>query len=291
MRAAQQQSYAEQNHAVVTWRYLRVAMVVLVVGLGVSIVLESVTEVDPNCFLNSISGYYWTPVHGYFVGALVSIGVCLFCLKGNTAPEDILLNLAGMLAPVVAFVPTPDNGSCSNVPRVIENSEAAIVNNVWALLAVGAFGLAVLAVLAVVRRPTKSEVVGFVVAVALLVAAFAVFQSDRDYFIENAHDAAAFSMFFFIFLAVASNARRLRLSGDAQAFAWGYVAIAALMAVSFVVLFFVIRGPDRVIRVEFAQIVLFAVFWAVQTWELWDEGLRPTETGAAARTAAADART
>lgn len=83
MRAARQQkSYAEQDHAVVTWRYLRVAMVVLVLGLGVSIVIESVWEVDPTCWLTSISGYYWTPVHGYFAGALVSIGVCLAVPRG-----------------------------------------------------------------------------------------------------------------------------------------------------------------------------------------------------------------
>jgi hypothetical protein len=290
MRATRQQSYAKQDHAVVTWRYLRVAMVVLVLGLGVSIVIESVWEVDPTCWLTSISGYYWTPVHGYFVGALVSIGVCLFCLKGNTPAEDILLNLAGMLAPVVAFVPTPDDGSCRDVPRVIENSEAAIVNNVWALFAVGAFGLLVLALLALLRRPTKSEVVGFVVALALMVFAFVAFRTDRNGFIENAHDGAAIPMFFFIFLAVASNARRLGLTGEARFFAYGYVAIAALMALSAVVLF-VAGGSHRVIRIEFAQITLFAVFWAVQTWELWDVGLRPTETGAGGRTAAAEART
>ena len=104
---------------------------------------------------------------------------------------------------------------------------------------------------------------GFVVAVALMVVAFVVFRTDRKYFIENAHDGAAIPMFSFIFLAVASNARRLGLTGEARFFAYGYVAIAALMALSAVVLF-VAGGSHRVIRIEFAQIALFAVFWAVQ---------------------------
>jgi hypothetical protein len=269
-----QPSYTEQDHAAMTWRYLRVAMVLLAAGLFVAIAIEW-SRADPDCFLTSISGYYWTPVHGYFIGALVSIGVCLFCLKGNTPAEDILLNLAGMLAPVVAFVPTVDDDACRSVPRVIEHNEAGIVNNVEALFWVGGFGLVVLLVLAAFRRPTKSEVVGFFVALALVGFGFYVFRSDQGAFLEHGHNWAAIPMFFFIFLAVVTNAWRVRRTAVARGFGYGYAAIAALMFVSAVVLWFA-AGSHRVIWIEFTQIVLFAVFWTVQTWELWEPGLRPT---------------
>ena len=35
-------------------------------------------------------------------------------------------------------------------------------------------------------------------------------------------------------------------------------------------------GKYHVLEAEIAAIVLFAVFWAIQTEELWDEGLRPS---------------
>ena len=53
--------------AVKTWRYLRVAMVVLAAGLAISIVYE-LGRRDFDCLQTSISAYYYTPVQGYFVG-------------------------------------------------------------------------------------------------------------------------------------------------------------------------------------------------------------------------------
>ena len=68
------------------------------------------------CLQPSISAYYYTPVGAVFIGVLVTMGVCLVALKGNTDGEDVLMNLAGMLAPGVAFIPTPDAGTCRSAP-------------------------------------------------------------------------------------------------------------------------------------------------------------------------------
>ncbi len=79
------------------------------------------------------------------MGALVAIGACLVVIKGSTDTEDVLLNIAGMLMPVVAFVPTPYEAACSSTPvraaRVNEN----VTNNVFALLVMGAVALLVAA--------------------------------------------------------------------------------------------------------------------------------------------------
>jgi hypothetical protein len=49
-------------------------------------------------------------VRAVCVGALVAQGVGMVVLEPDNQLEDIFLNVAGVLAPVVAFVPTPDAG-------------------------------------------------------------------------------------------------------------------------------------------------------------------------------------
>ena len=91
--------------AVKTYNYLRIALAALVLLLYTSVVLE--WWAAGRCLQTSISAYYYTPVHAVFIGVLVTMGICLVALKGNTDGEDALMNLAGMLAPGVAFIPTP----------------------------------------------------------------------------------------------------------------------------------------------------------------------------------------
>ncbi len=68
-----------------------------------------------------------------FTGGLVAIGVSLIAIKGSTDLEDVLLNLAGVLAPIVAFVPTtPPEGGCPSVGVDVRYAELYIDNNVLA---------------------------------------------------------------------------------------------------------------------------------------------------------------
>ena len=104
------------RHSIVkTYRYLRIAMVLLVLMLAASVLREA-AAVGFDCAQKSLSAYYSPPARGVFVGALVAIGACLVVIKGSTDVEDVLLNIAGMLMPVVAFVPTPYEAACSSTP-------------------------------------------------------------------------------------------------------------------------------------------------------------------------------
>jgi hypothetical protein len=148
--AARQRPFAPPDpasEAVKTWRYLRLAMVALVAGLAASVVYEHF-QTATSCWQPSFSAYYYTPVQGFLVGALVTIGVSLVAVKGNTDWEDLLLDLAGISAPVVAFVPSPDPGTCGSVLTTPAHRDLNIANNVTALLLVGGLGLVVAAVLA-----------------------------------------------------------------------------------------------------------------------------------------------
>ena len=71
------------------------------------------------------------------VGVLVSMGVCLIALKGNTDGEDLLMNLAGMLAPVVAFVPLGGAETCSSAPLLVPDLPATVAVTMPALFVTG----------------------------------------------------------------------------------------------------------------------------------------------------------
>lgn len=278
--------------AVKTWRYLRLSMVVLVIGLGASVLIE-VSKAD-NCWQSSISAYYYTPVQGFFVGTLLAVGVCLIALKGNTEWEDVLLNLAGVCAPIVALVPTPNPGNCGSVLTDTTNRDLNIANNVGALLVAGALGLVLLAVLATigryrsttprraVERPSTTAVVGFCLIALLWMATTVAFFSDRDWFTEYGHPIAAISMFVFIFLNVTANAFNSRRSEELEPaqrrllFAsYGAVAVAMVIATGVTVYLGLVREwDDWVLGLEASLIILFAVYWAIQTAELWNKGLR-----------------
>jgi hypothetical protein len=115
--------------AIKTYRYLRISMVGAVALLGVSVVIER-TNVD--CWQTSVSAYYYTPVRSVFVGVLMAIGLCLIVIKGSTPWEDATLNAAGMLAPVVAVVPTTDVGVCwSQSPGRLPSTTTATSPGGW----------------------------------------------------------------------------------------------------------------------------------------------------------------
>lgn len=268
-------SQTEGDFAIKTWRYLRLAMIVLVAGLAVSIVTEWIAR-DADCFQTSISAYYYTSVHAYFIGALLSIGVCLFCLKGNTEGEDVLLNLAGMFAPVVALVPTPNSGECGVVFGTTKHIHDNVVNNTTALLVVGLISLVILAALSSRALPSRAARRGYAVAAAIWLAGGLVFVFADDFFVRTAHFAAAVPMFLCIVIVVCINAREYRDRGPASSVRNRYLAIAVAMGVSVVV--FLVLGAlgwrHWVLGIEAALIALFALFWGIQTKELWREGLR-----------------
>ncbi|MBV9822322.1 MAG: hypothetical protein JO144_08770, partial [Actinobacteria bacterium] len=146
-----------------TSRYLRLSMIGLILGLGASVIFEllRVRHKDGNgCLLGSISAYYYTPTHAFFVGTLVTIGICLVVLKGNTDLEDLLLNFAGTCAPFVALVPTPHAPVECGATLDATNRDLNIANNVGALLVVGFLALALVGILGLLSRRNSKIMTG-----------------------------------------------------------------------------------------------------------------------------------
>jgi hypothetical protein len=79
-----------------SYRYLRTAMVGLLVCLAVAVVYRSWRQGD---LLGSVSAYYYTPAQAIFVGALIGLGTCMIALKRTTPVEDVFLNPAACSRP------------------------------------------------------------------------------------------------------------------------------------------------------------------------------------------------
>jgi hypothetical protein len=267
-----------------TYRYLRLAVVILVVSLGASVLIE---HRRGTCWQESISAYYYTASHSIFIGALVVIGVLLITIKGSPNWEDICLNIAGMLAPIVAFVPAQvPSKICTTTPFVPPHSLPFINNNVLSLAIGGVLAILLAAALAVYHGAApftamaniagKKEVkVGLAVMSVLIACGLIWYFRYQSSFVRHAHLTAAGAMFVFIWFVVLINAHRA--SGAARV---AYAAIAGAMFIAAAgVLVSLKTNPHwnhRVLWIEFLEIVPFAVFWAVQTAEQWKEGLDPT---------------
>lgn len=270
-----------------TYRYLRLGIPLLVVLLGAALV-HRIFLSEPDCWLGSISAYYYTAVRAVFVASLCAIGACLIINRGNTDREDIALNLAGFLAFFVAFIPTPLKGpdpiateteaGCgrSNVPSEAQLA-AAINNNVAALLIAAVVCLAVAWWFWLRSSSRTRAFTGAMVAASLLVLALVLlFNVDAGLLRKYGHLGAAIGLFLAIGVVVAMNAFTLpRLNPEGVApdprFRNAYrlilcAMLGVLIGVGIPAL--LDQFEHAVFWLEAGEITLFAAFWLIQTLEL-----------------------
>jgi len=275
-----------------TYLYLRVGLVALAVFLGASLVIE--LTVGDGSWLGSISAYYYTPVRAVFVGTLVAMGVCLIAIKGRDRPrEDLMLNLAGMCAPVVALCPTPleDVVACGDATRCVPPAYVpGVENNIGALLVVGVIGLLFAA--RTVRRGAEEgrDLVALGVSATGIVGLALWFLLGRDSFLDYAHYGTAVPMFGLIVAVAVVNAAKVDefvdaggtlAMGRAATFRMAYRLIAWVMGLVIVgaLAVFVIKAATGsqpfdhwVFVVEALLLVAFATFWILQTVQYAADG-------------------
>lgn len=279
------------DHAAKTYRYLRIGILGATGMLLISVILE---VYETTCLLTSISAYYYTPARPVFVGALMAIGLALIVIKGERK-EDLALNVAGMLAPVVALVPIrtfETVGDCASRdpvrdadPEVLRAFlDLSVGNNMSALVWAGAGGLAVTVFVFIKGRKGPSELletfrrggstereslVDLVVFMSLAAVFAGWFVFFRGSFIDLAHPLSAGGMF----VALAGAA----WLSSGYSMSWRkpmYRGIALVMLVSMPVLYLswsLFEFRWWVFVLEIIEIVLFGVYWAVQTGERWSE--------------------
>lgn len=263
---------------VTTYRYVRGCLLALLLALTVSLGIETIRH----GWQTSLSSYYYTPAGPVFIAVLTSVGVCLVALRGYTDAENVSLNLAGISAPMVAFVPTPERGHPPD--------RAAITNNAATFLAVLAVGY--LVVLIFVwrgrrrgRAVSRWNVIGLVsVALAWLVGVVWL-AVDRASFAAHAHALAATFTFLPFAFVVALNtdwgvrviAREATASRTRFDAAYWVVLLGMGLAT---VLFAALHAWDyALLGLEISVLGLFAAFWILQTIDLMDSRRDAATTG------------
>ena len=96
-----------QAHFAGTYFTLRLGIVVASLLLPVILYVAGNFRPDPG-LLPSISHYYAygnNLTRNWFVGTLCTVGMFLYLYKGYSVTENVVLNVAGVLAIVVALVP------------------------------------------------------------------------------------------------------------------------------------------------------------------------------------------
>ena len=263
-----------------TYRYLRGGMVITIVMLAAAVFGERWTA---TCWEASISAYYFTTAHGIFIAALCALGAQLIVYKGSSDTEDVLLNLAGVLAFIVAMVPTARSiKPCGMHDLPKYELQHGITNNVRAVI-IALVAAQIVLWLLHRRAGTKASksVLGTVslwitwAVIALFVLALVFFRARFD---SNAHGAAAAIMFLAIIVTVCATAFIVKHQDTRKSPHWrGYyrayqmIAVGMILTLAVVVVlhFAVSNWSHWVIVVETLLIGEFAAYWVIQTIELW----------------------
>jgi len=285
----------ETKYGIKTYRYLRIAMASLVVCLLASVVYEY-AENPQSCWQGSLSAYYYTPARPIFVAALLAIGVCMVVLLAYPPIQDVVLNVGGFLAIIVALVPTPNKGTCMSVPFQSEERAANVANNMTAFFVGAVIAMIVTVATAAsekdLRAPTVDDLMpkdrdaavklgGILVEALLLVGGVIWFFGFPDHFDQNAHWVAASALCLAIIVIVAMNARDARRApkeDKKKKYFLIYVFLAGAMFASTVIILIIQAITDwdhATLVIEVVLIALFGVFWSIQTKDLWDEEVRP----------------
>lgn len=277
-----------------TYRNLRVVMLGALVALAAAVVYQTAQQ---HSLLDSISAYYYTPAQSIFVGALIGLGLAMIALRGTNDAEDVLLNLAGIAAPVIALVPTPrgsdflaaqqacetegvivsgaqpgPNGQldCPTIRAIVAANRANVENNMLAYLVTGL--VALLFAWYLVRRETKAAAAhqgpppkkrtwwSLGVATVAWLFATLVYFWKLDWLIGNAHFYAAISLFVLIVGVVVANAFRLSdVTATSGGSLWHRIGVDIKAA---------LRGPGR----WYGYFALFMVVITAVVASLWEFG-------------------
>ncbi|WP_159096479.1 hypothetical protein [Miniimonas sp. S16] len=289
-----------------TYRALRVALVGAGLLLIFSVVLQSVRV---GAVPSSISATFYSPVRGVLVSVLLAVGLALVAIKGRPGLENGLLDLAGLLVPLVGFVPTPivlatlpavdaadfvcpDPGvACvpADVVPGVENNAAA-----YGLLGVVALGYVWLRLLAAARagQAWRSRTTRGVATATLAWAALgAWFLFGRTSFLMHAHYVCAVGFFALLTAVVWLNGRNTQPGADLLRMSergyrrWYYgIAVTMAAAVIVAIVVFLVRGDGAVPEtlpvtfwLEIVLLLAFVAFWVLQTAEHWNHTAPPAD--------------
>lgn len=262
-----------------THRYLRLALVGIVVALAASVLIElAQSDWRP---LPSISAYYYSPARGVFTGALCAAAVALLALSGRDA-ESVLLDVAAVFAPLIAIIPTRylDEPSLpADVLPTVRNGIGVYAVMVLILLALG--------ITLAVRGDVAPRRVAIVGSVALVTATGLVLLAVVPGPVSGFPFPAGLNLhlivtacFFAMFAVIPWVTVFGRGEGrPAPAYRIVYIAVSVVIAVALAVtVAATIAAADgfAVLVGEAVALTAFGVYWTAQTIERWGDADPPS---------------
>ncbi len=260
-----------------TYRYVRLTILGATLLLAVAVGVQWIVG-GP---LPSLSAAYYTPAGPMFVAGLFVVAAAFVALSGHSI-EQGLLDVAAVLGLVIAVVPTTvTSDECGAAEQCVPPAVVPIVvNNGIAVASVVLVGLVAAVVLSIMQGTLTRGVVVTAVAVAVVAGGLAVWAVlVPSGFLTFAHNTAAVGFFLLIGAVAALAAWRPQRTPRRFGPAYAAVAIGILIVLAGLgaTLVLALGGTDVTRPVpwiflgESAALVLFAVFWVLQTVELWNE--------------------
>lgn len=289
----------DEEVARITYMYLRWLLVLLP---SVLFVVTLWTAFQHQRLEASISAYYGGPVRDVFVGVLIATAACLVAYQGTTRLEDYTLNGAGFYAAFVALVPTGLDEILQALGKADGPDAISPDDYVWFLriALTTVLGLCALLLWKELRKSGRLEelwqssrlIQVFVTVTGLVLVAFLALAMTQlwgppvgEVAMEGIrvgswqlriHDLAAILFICALAVAVWTHAWPLvaaRHEGKGVARAdlevrRGYQVIFFLMSLGAVAVAVIARlvDPDHVvIIIEWWEILLFCIFWILET--------------------------
>jgi hypothetical protein len=275
------------NSLIITYRSLRMAIVLAVGMIFVSIIYEFMRA---DYLRGSISAHFYSPTRSVFTGALLVIGFSLVVIHVAHRWEETFLTLGGMLAIIVALVPTKvpwcEQGDTSGgaVQCRLEESDPSypdwvktlVENNLLALVVIGVIALILTRMFAPADDSGNSlSQLNFVLWIyAVLLVVGGILYETWDLFARNTHMIAAISTFACVGVTAAMNGWARPESENPKKYrdvyrvvAIGMVAAALLYGIAKLFGGF----EDDLFWLEAAELVIFAGYWLAQTSQHWNE--------------------
>lgn len=267
-----------------TYRYVRLGIMGAVLAIFVSLVAYGTTSGWPP----SISALYYTPGQTVFVGALFAVALGLLALSGHSV-EQALLDLAAVVAPLIAIVPTVIK--TGDVPGLtVECVDAApcvpaqyvpsIANGMVTFAVVGGAGVVLAVVVAVAQRTiSRGLLVAIAVAAAIIAGMTIWWAVDPESYVPSAHLVATVA--FLSFMALASLMAAAGAGGTSYRGLYGALSVLFVLSLIFVVIVQIMQlngvdlnastGAPLILIGEAIALAVFAMFWLAQTVQKWDE--------------------
>ena len=245
--------------------------------------LVSIEKLTATCWQLAISAYYYTSAHSIVIAALLALGTLFIVYKGSSDTEDALLTLAGVCALIAAMVPQGRPGLLCGRDDLPPQFQPAVQPNVWAVVIALILGWLFMLWQHWRTRPRqkKSPVGTLATAFFWLVMAVGLFALivHPHWFNENAHGIAGFLLLASFIVTVFVTAyvvsrEQASKAPHRSAYEWFYWIIGGFMLVTLIAIVMLhLAFPAWrywTLWIEAALIGEFALYWLIQTRELWN---------------------